>query len=76
MLIYFRDTWAIFNLFLHTLSECNAGLYGDNCSSECECFGGLPCNHINGSCLYSFDTGYQRPSYTKGNFSIPCQVCL
>lgn len=49
------------------LSDCEGGMYGDNCSVPCgNCFRSEQCHHINGTCLNGCDSGYQGLPCTKG----------
>ena len=49
------------------LSECMAGLFGENCNGTCgNCSNGESCHHINGSCMHGCDPNYQGLFCTEG----------
>lgn len=61
-------SFQIYSSVLFSLLECNAGYYGNNCSSRCgHCLDNVTCHYITGNCLNGCHTGYEEPMCTEGN---------
>ena len=55
------------------LTECNANMYGANCSLSCgNCRGTDQCHHVNGSCLEGCDPGFQGDKCSQGISNEEC----
>lgn len=53
-------------------SVCQNKTYGTGCSKECgHCLGGKQCNHINGTCDNSCDSGYYKSGCKEGKRKKP-----
>lgn len=48
-------------------SECDAGLYGENCIKSCGyCNGSKECHHVTGHCSKGCEPGYTGITCKKG----------
>ena len=55
--------------FVHFLSECDGGTFGENCMTPCHCLNDKPCDHISGSCPdNSCAPGWKSNNCSKGSF--------
>ena len=60
--------YVTFN-FVHFLSECDGGTFGQNCMTPCHCLNDKPCDHINGSCPTNLCApGWKSNNCSKGSF--------
>mgnify|MGYP000045247887 CR=1 FL=1 len=59
------------------VDPCEAGKWGDNCTSSCYCYAGSPCDLVNGTCPDDLcDFGHQGETCSEtcedGFFGINC----
>lgn len=68
----FLNEWGIPNFYVFFFSsECNDGLFGENCTKFCgHCSGLKACHHETGICFKGCEPGYMGKGCRKGRLTI------